>query len=259
MSDTPNILDPQTRKNLQSSLYLLQRNLAGEKIGVLIILEGLASSGKGALLHDLTRGLDPRGFWVFQFHKPTRPEKARPRLWRYWQHIPPDGKIHLYYKSWYHRWMRRYVTGKKVDKKQFWAESNFFEKTLIENGTAVFKFWLDCGAKKQEKRLAREKPDKKKHKKAWFEAEKHEKFTEAFREVYSHTNTEICPWHIIPTDHLKEGRLQFLKLLNRLLEERLGREILKKVRPALLEGARQGRYNPALVDYLSQELMDNGR
>jgi len=79
----------------------MQRKCKDENIPVIIIFEGWSAAGKGSRISSLIRYLDPRGFEVFTTQKTTEDERLRPYLWRYWQRMPANGRIHIFDRSWY--------------------------------------------------------------------------------------------------------------------------------------------------------------
>ena len=77
-------------EQLEPQLSLLQRKLKEYKVPVVILFEGFGSSGKGTMINELIRPMDPRGFKVYTIQKPTEEEEMRPYLWRFWTRRFPD-------------------------------------------------------------------------------------------------------------------------------------------------------------------------
>jgi len=129
-----------------------QRRCREENIPVIILFEGWSASGKGSRISSLIRSLDPRGFEVFTIQRPTEDEGLRPYMWRFWQHTPGKGRIHVFDRSWYRALMRGH------DKHEIAlahpvSDILSFEKTLADSGVVIIKLFLHVSMKEQRKRL----------------------------------------------------------------------------------------------------------
>lgn len=87
---------------LSPKLAALQRTCKELGIPIMIIFEGWGASGKGTLINQLIRPLDPRGFQVFTIQKPNEEERMRPFLWRFFTKLPAKGRIHVFDRSCLH-------------------------------------------------------------------------------------------------------------------------------------------------------------
>ena len=235
-------------KNLQSNIFLLQRIVIREKIPVLIILEGLDGSGKGAVLQDLLRSLDPRYVNVFAFDSPEYRQKQMPFLWRYWVNTPPGGLVHIFHKSWYHFTMEKMVKKSNRDFSSLWPEINAFEKTLAESGILVIKLWLNISRAVQKERLREEK--KASGKINLKESGKYKKFVAAGNEMIKRTQTALCPWYCLDADDLNQGRLEAGKVLIAELEKCISKDIWANLLPEVHKGMLEGMYNQDLLKLL---------
>src|SRR5512139_3067779 len=140
---------------LQKQLGVLQRDLRDRKIPVMIVVEGWNASGLTMVMNELIQYLDPRGFSLHSIGSPTDEERARPLLWRFWEKIPPEGRIALFARSWYSRSLAEVISG--VEWKRGVSQSldqiNQFERQLSDDGTIVLKFFLHISKEEQKRRL----------------------------------------------------------------------------------------------------------
>lgn len=142
-------------KELGLELSELQRELHGKKKGVLIIFEGLDSSGKGTVINKILQFLDPRGYKVYSNEKKIENEKLRPYMWKYFQQFPKKGEIVLLDRSYYYELMKKFYK-KKINEKSYLGYLDIIdetEKTLIDEGTIIIKVFLHIDKKEQLKRL----------------------------------------------------------------------------------------------------------
>jgi len=154
--DTSVKLDKDSYKSEINTLGLklseMQRVCKDEGIPVSVIFEGWSAAGKGSRINSLINYLDPRGFEVFTVQKTTEDERLRPYLWRYWQRIPADGRIHIFDRSWYQALMDGFRKKEAVLKDPVY-DIRSFEETLTANGAVIIKLFLHVSEKEQKKRL----------------------------------------------------------------------------------------------------------
>ena len=192
---------------LNDELEALQELLfAQARHKVLIVLQGMDTSGKDGVIRRVFEGVNPQGVRVASFKVPTAPEMARDYLWRVHQQVPARGEMVIFNRSHYEdvlvvrvhnlvppeQWQRRY------------EQINAFERLLAEEGTTILKFFLHIDMEEQRERLlARlDEPDKRwkfnpgdlKERALWAEYEK------AYEDVLEKTSTKHAPWIIIPAN-----------------------------------------------------------
>ena len=92
-----------TLEEYKDTLSVLQRTLRDQKVPVIIVIEGWNASGITMAVHEIVRGLDPRGYALHAIEKPSTEEKGHSFLWRFWLRIPARGRIALFARSWYSR------------------------------------------------------------------------------------------------------------------------------------------------------------
>ncbi len=200
---------------IQNKLYAENRQ------SLLIILQGMDSSGKDGAIKHIMSGVNPQGVWVFSFKHPTSLELEHDYLWRHAQKLPEHGQITIFNRSHYENVLiskvhpeivlaERLPDIKSIDKidKSFWInrykQINYFEKSLIENGTQVLKFFLHLSKDEQRERFLERIENKEKHWKfSSSDIAEREFWTEyqaAYEKALKHTSTKIAPWYIIPAD-----------------------------------------------------------
>ena len=152
-------------ERLRQKLDPLQERLYAEGTrALLIVLQGIDTSGKDGTIRHVMSGVNPAGCVVTSFKAPTPSEKAHDFLWRIHRACPANGYIGIFNRSHYedvlitrvHGW----ITGKTAQHRM--QQIREFEESLTGNGTRILKFFLHISKKEQEKRLlARiENPDK---------------------------------------------------------------------------------------------------
>ena len=189
-------LDP-----LQELLY------AEHKHKILVVLQGMDSSGKDGTIRRVFEGVNPEGVRVAHFGKPSEEELDHDYLWRVHKQVPGRGEIVIFNRSHYESvlvervhnlvpedvWSRRY--GQIVD----------FERMLFEEGTTVLKFFLHIDKKEQEKRFQDRLKDPTKHWKFSYldynERKYWKDYTRAYEDALERTGKGWAPWFIVPSNH----------------------------------------------------------
>lgn len=224
-------------KNEYKDLYLEIEYLAWQcyqnQISNIIVFEGWDAAGKGGVIRRLIPTLDAKLYRVIQISAPTKLELSHHYLWRFWQHIPKDGKITIYDRSWYGRVLVERVEGFAAE--QEWSRSyheiNEFEQQLIDHGTAINKFWLHISDEEQLKRFEeRKRIEYKKHKitdEDWRNREKREEYKTAVHDMVAKTSTEYAPWHIIPANSKNFARIKVLKIIRDSMKSSLEKKAKK--------------------------------
>jgi polyphosphate kinase 2 (PPK2 family) len=105
------------------------------------VFEGWDAAGKGGIIRRLVPTLDAKIYRVIQIAAPTRIEKSYHYLWRFWQHIPKDGRITIYDRSWYGRILVERVEGFAAEEEwsRSYHEINEFEQQLHDHVLAAYQ------------------------------------------------------------------------------------------------------------------------
>jgi PPK2 family polyphosphate:nucleotide phosphotransferase len=192
------------RKRLDDLQYLLY---AERKHALLIILQGLDTSGKDGTIRHVMSGVNPQGCRVTSFKQPSAEELAHDFLWRAHLAAPEKGMIGIFNRSHYEDVLVVRVHNlvpKKVWKERY-DEINLFEKLLAENEVKILKFFLHISKKEQKRRLDERIADPNKNWKlspADFAERKYwDDYTDAYQDALSCCSTKYAPWFVIPADH----------------------------------------------------------
>jgi PPK2 family polyphosphate:nucleotide phosphotransferase len=192
---------------LNDELEVLQELFyAEQKHRLLIVLQGMDTSGKDGVIRHVFDGVNPQGVRVASFKVPTAEELSHDYLWRVHKQTPGKGEIVIFNRSHYEDVLVVRVhslVGEDVWKKRY-DQINAFERLLAEEGTTILKFYLHIDKKEQKERLqARlDEPDKNwkfnvgdlEERKLWPDYQK------AYEDVLSKTSTDYAPWYIIPSN-----------------------------------------------------------
>ena len=210
-ADTHNVNEAGARERAVKDigrLQTLQEMLFAERRHrVLIVLQGIDTSGKDGVIKHLSKALHPLGTRVASFGVPTAPELAHDYLWRIHAQVPGDGQIVIFNRSHYEsvlvervhelvpkkRWSRRY------------DQINEFERLLIDEGTTIIKCFLHIDRAAQLERLRARYDDPTKR---WkfnigdLEERNHwDAYQVAFEDALSRCSTREAPWYVIPANH----------------------------------------------------------
>ncbi len=179
--------------------------MAQKKYSLLVIFQGMDSSGKdGATKHVFTE-CGPAGVHVFSFKKPTDDEFAHDFLWRVHKRTPAKGMIHVFNRSHYEDVLIQRVHGwideTRIQKRM--AAINAFEDLVqFDNNTTILKFFLNLSKDRQQEKLQEriDMPRKnwKHNANDWKEREHWDKYMECYEDVLNTCNT--VPWHVVPAD-----------------------------------------------------------
>ncbi|MCE9624797.1 MAG: polyphosphate kinase 2 family protein [Deltaproteobacteria bacterium] len=199
--------DQNTRQTLTKLDELQERLYAGKQNGLLIVLQGMDTSGKDGTIKHVMSGCNPIGCVVHSFKVPTEEELSHDYLWRVHQRVPPKGFIGIFNRSHYEDVLVTRVHGmvsKKVVLRRF-DEINDFESLLARNGTVILKFFLHLSKEEQRRRLEDRARDPQKRWKFSLNDVKERKYWaayhQAFQDALEATSTKQAPWYVIPADH----------------------------------------------------------
>jgi len=227
------------RSELGAELAALQRKLLNSDSSLLLIVDGWESSGKGYMLKELTRELDPRYFEVNLYGEATDVEKAHPFLWRFSRDLPSKGRIAIFDRSFYFELMNEWKISDKKLSHQL-TDISFLERMLTADNTLVVKLFLHQKEKTMRKRIENLKKDPYREflitKEDEQQIKKYDKYLNHFDDVLDKTNFDDSPWHIISTEDLKNASREALGITIRSLEEHLEKAVREQagaIRPAL--------------------------
>lgn len=215
--------------DLQTELVWLQQYVKEKKKRVIILFEGRDTAGKGGAIMRFIRFLNPRLIRVIALPKPTKQEKGQWYFQRYIEHLPNEGEIVFFDRSWYNRAVVEPVMGfcTKKEYHQFMDQVNMVEKMLVDDGIELIKFWFSINREEQEKRLhERVVNPLKQWKLSTVDSKaqaKWDDFTHYKLEMFRLTSTEKCPWVIVEGNQRENARKEAMRyVLNRMKYDKKG-------------------------------------
>jgi len=185
---------------LQDVLYAERRH------AVLVVLQGMDTSGKDGTVKHVMSGVNPSGCEVVPFKVPTEEEAAHDFLWRAHRAAPRRGHITIFNRSHYEDVL--VVRVKKMVPRPVWKERfdliDAFERTLAQGNCIVLKYFLHITEDEQERRLlAREKDPNdawKLNLEDWKERDLWDEFTAAYEDAIGKCAARHAPWIVVPAN-----------------------------------------------------------
>lgn len=225
-----------TDKELKKKLERLREDLgdfqntlyAHGKYAVLICFQGMDTSGKDSLIREVFKDCNVRGVVVHSFKVPTELELDHDYIWRHYIALPPKGKFGVFNRTHYENVLvtkvhPEYILNENIPNintvadidKSFWdkryKQINDFERHITENGTLVFKFFLNISKEEQRQRLLRRlrlqeknwkfSPGDLKERNLW------DNYQHCYEEAINRTSKPNAPWYVIPGDNKRASRL----------------------------------------------------
>ena len=214
--------------NIQNTMY------AHNKYAVLVCLQGMDTSGKDSLVREVFKDFNARGVEVHSFKVPTELELSHDYLWRHYIVLPERGKFGVFNRTHYEnvlvtRVHPGYILGENIPtvnsvndvNEAFWDKRfdqiNNFEKHVTDNGTIIFKFFLNLSKEEQKNRLLRRlrkqeknwkfSPGDLKERKLW------DKYQECYEDAINRTSKPHAPWYNIPADDKSTARYLVAKTM----------------------------------------------
>ncbi|MEV6573779.1 PPK2 family polyphosphate kinase [Streptomyces sp. NPDC051577] len=190
--------------SLQERLYAA--STAGDRRRVLLVLQGMDTSGKGGTVKHVIGQFNPSGCRIRSFKAPTPEEQNHPFLWRIMKALPQPGEIGIFDRSHYedvliarvHELVPRSRLGRR------YAQINRFEQSLVEDGVTVVKVFLHLGYEEQRERLLARLDDPDKHWKFSRDDIEDRLLWREYRHAYElaleRCSTDAAPWFVVPAD-----------------------------------------------------------
>jgi PPK2 family polyphosphate:nucleotide phosphotransferase len=195
-------------KDLQKKLRDLQEVLHAEhQHKVLVVLQGMDTSGKDGAIRHVFKKVNLQGVRVANFKVPTPQELDHDFLWRVHQKVPGRGELVIFNRSHYEDVL--VVRVHELVPREVWEQRfgliNEFEKLLTKTGTTILKFFLYISPDEQKERLQDRLDEADKHWK-FHQADLKERrrwpeYVQAYEQVLYKTSTELAPWYIVPANH----------------------------------------------------------
>jgi PPK2 family polyphosphate:nucleotide phosphotransferase len=233
---------------------------AHNRWSVLLILQAMDAAGKDGIIKHVMSGLNPQGCRVSSFKQPSAVELDHDYFWRIVPRLPAKGQIGIFNRSYYEEVLVARVHPEILEhqkipapcrKGDLWerryTQIRRFERTLVENGTVILKFFLHLSKGEQKRRFLDriERPEKN-----WkfsgadlAERGRWHEYQRAYEAAIAATATREAPWHVIPSDHKWFARAAVARVVVKALGKlglrypevtREQRRVLKAARKALL-------------------------
>ncbi|HXQ30238.1 MAG TPA: PPK2 family polyphosphate kinase, partial [Gemmatimonadales bacterium] len=211
-------------RNIARLDELQYRLYAERRRAVLIVLQGMDSSGKDGTIRHVMTGLNPQGCRVTAFKEPSPQEAAHDFLWRVHQVVPQRGDIAIFNRSHYEDVLAARV--RKLVPRPVWSARyrtiNRFEEYLAEENVLVVKFLLHISKAEQKRRLAERLANPMKQwkisaddfaaRRAW------SAYRRAYEDLLTQCSTRHAPWYIIPANKKWFRDLAVSRILVEVLE-----------------------------------------
>ena len=231
------------KKEIEKSLRLVSKDLADlqnamyahGKYSVLMCIQGMDTAGKDSLIREVFKEFNVRGIVSHSFKKPTELELKHSYLWRHYIALPARGKFGIFNRTHYENVLvtrvhpnylmyenMPHINSVEDVNDAFWdkrfEEINNFEKQIADNGTIVFKFFLNLSKDEQKNRLLRRlnkpeknwkfSPDDLKERKLW------DDYQTCYEDALNKTSKPHAPWYNIPADNKPTARYIVAKILH---------------------------------------------
>jgi len=211
-------------EKLQLELVKVQAWQQETDARIIIVFEGRDAAGKGGTINAFRSYLNARHAKAIALSKPSDIEQGQWYFQRYVAHLPTNGELIMFDRSWYNRAGVEPVMGFCSDEQheKFLIEAPKFESMLVDEGIHFFKFWLNVGQEMQIKRFhdRRQNPLK-----SWKLSpidikalSKWDDYTQARDLMMKKTHTSHAPWMIVRSNDKRRARINaiqhFLQSLN---------------------------------------------
>lgn len=239
---------------LQVELLKMQRYVKDAGLKIAVIFEGRDAAGKGSTISRFTQNINPRGARVVALPKPTDAQAGQWYFQRYVAQLPSPGEVVFFDRSWYNRAVVEPVMGfcRPEQTQLFLNEVPAFERSLVEHGIHLTKFWLDVSRDEQKRRFKQRRVDPVRRWKLSpvdiASLDRWDDYTAAIEEMFRKTESPVAPWTIIRSDDKRRARLNVIRVFLHSIEyaekdeEQIGPVdglIVKSV-PEYLRGYRMG-------------------
>jgi polyphosphate kinase len=236
-------------ERLHVELVKLQRWVQHEGLKVCIVFEGRDGAGKGGTIKAITERVSPRVFRVVALPAPTEREKSQMYLQRYIRHFPAAGEIVIFDRSWYNRAGVERVMGFSEMKqvKRFLEITPLVERTVVDSGIILIKYWLEVSPEEQTRRLEERIDDGRKIWKLtsmdlksysrWYD------YSRARDDMFEATDTDFAPWNVVRSDDKRRARLNLIThLLKQIPYKELPREKIRLPKRQKAEDYRESKH-----------------
>ena len=203
-------------RKLQTELCRLQQWVVHAGLRVIVVFEGRDAAGKGGTIKAITERVSPRVFRLVALPAPSDRQKTQLYAQRYVQHFPAAGEIVIFDRSWYNRaGIERVMGFANQDEVQRFLEGvTFVERTMVESGIQLIKYWLEVSPEEQTRRLQSRIDDPRKiWKLSDMDLKSYSRWWDyeiARDDMFRASDSAWAPWYVAHTDDKKRGRLNII-------------------------------------------------
>jgi polyphosphate kinase 2 len=212
------------KKELQVELLKVQRWVKDTGQKIVVLFEGRDAAGKGGTIKRFMEHLNPRAARVVALEKPNESESGQWYFQRYINHLPTEGEIVMFDRSWYNRaGVERVMEFCNPEEYlEFMRQTPELERMMVRSGIRLFKYWFSVTQEEQHVRFTKRSNDPLKQWKLSpidrASLEKWDDYTEAKEAMFFYTDTADAPWTIVKSSDKKRARIacmqHFLSLLD---------------------------------------------
>ena len=208
----------------RDKLSAKQMTIKERKLPVLILIEGWGTSGKGTLISNIIKNLDPRFFRVCNIGKRTAEEERYPFIKKYFDLIPEQGNIRIFDGGYMGEATRLFLAEEisLSEYEQKIKDINIFERQLTEDGYVLVKFFIDIPKKEQKDRIGKLLSDKNtKWRISSHDIDQNRRYREyrnAYKAFMDETSKAFAPWYVIDGKSSSWAALQALEVINEALD-----------------------------------------
>ena len=188
---------------VRAALLDAQRELADADISVVVIVTGVGGAGKSETVNLLLEWLDARGIQTHAMRKPSREERRRPPMWRYWRGLPPRGRMGIFFGAWYAQPILDRVFDRidRLELDQSLDRIVELEQMLHREGVLIVKFWLHLSKKAQKKQIEKLEADPRQRwrifKRDWKLFRRYDAYRSVGEHVLRRSGSGDAPWTIV--------------------------------------------------------------
>lgn len=207
----------QEKLKLQAELLKVQKWVKTTGQRVLVLFEGRDAAGKGGTIKRFMEHLNPRAAHVVALEKPTDRERGQWYFQRYIKHLPTQGEMVFFDRSWYNRpgveRVMNFCT--PMEYLEFLRQCPLLERMIVNSGIHLIKYWFSVSRLEQLRRFHSRKTDPLKQWKLspidLKSLDKWKDYTKAKEAMFFHTDTADAPWTVIKSDDKKRARINCLR------------------------------------------------
>jgi len=207
----------QEKLKLQAELLKVQKWVKTTGQQVLVLFEGRDAAGKGGTIKRFMEHLNPRAAHVVALEKPTDRERGQWYFQRYIKHLPTQGEMVFFDRSWYNRPGVEKVMDfcTPMEYLEFLRQCPSLERMIVNSGVHLIKYWFSVSRLEQLRRFHGRKTDPLKQWKLspidLESLDKWDDYTKAKEAMFFHTDTADAPWTVIKSDDKKRARINCLR------------------------------------------------